>query len=119
MNKYRISYITTIYGVEPYIAKFAESFLGQTYDDIQFIFVNDGTKDASMDILHAIVDLVEAYGNMSRLDALNMYKVDGDIEAHGESLAAIDKGCLAAKEVEPLGIGAKHGRLVRYKSQDY
>ena len=56
MNKYRISYITTIYGVEPYIAKFAESFLGQTYDDIQFIFVNDGTKDASMDILHALIE---------------------------------------------------------------
>ena len=56
MNKYRISYITTIYGVEPYIAKFAESFLGQTYDDIQFIFVNDDTKDASMDILHALIE---------------------------------------------------------------
>lgn len=56
MNKYRISFITTIYGVEPYIAKFAESFLGQTYDDIQFIFVNDGTKDASMEILNAIIE---------------------------------------------------------------
>lgn len=56
MNKYRISYITTIYGVEPYIAKFAESFLGQTYDDIQYIFVNDGTKDGSMDILNQLIE---------------------------------------------------------------
>ena len=56
MNKYRISYITTIYGVEPYIAKFAETFLGQTYNDIQFIFVNDGTKDASMEILNSIIE---------------------------------------------------------------
>lgn len=56
MNRYRISYITTIYGVEPYIAKFAESFLGQTYSDIQFIFVNDGTKDASMETLNKLIE---------------------------------------------------------------
>ena len=56
MNKYRISLITTIYGVERYIAKFAESFLGQTYSDIQFIFVNDGTKDGSMEILNAMIE---------------------------------------------------------------
>lgn len=56
MNKYRISYITTIYGVERYIEKFAESFLSQTYLDMEFIFVNDGTKDASMDILNDLIE---------------------------------------------------------------
>ena len=36
------SIIAPIYGVEKYIVKCADSLLGQTYDDIQFIFVNDG-----------------------------------------------------------------------------
>lgn len=58
-NKYRLSLITTIYGVEPYIAKFAESFLGQTSimpGCVQFIFVNDGTKDRSMEILNRVIE---------------------------------------------------------------
>lgn len=55
-NRYKISLIAPIYGVEPYIRKFAESALGQTYDDIQFIFVNDGTKDRSMEILEQVIE---------------------------------------------------------------
>ena len=55
-NRYKISLIAPIYGVEPYIRQFAESALGQTYDDIQFVFVNDGTKDNSMAILNALIE---------------------------------------------------------------
>ena len=54
-NRYKISLIAPIYGVEPYIRQFAESALGQTYEDIQFVFVNDGTKDNSMAILDALI----------------------------------------------------------------
>lgn len=42
--------------MEPYIRTFAESVLGQTYDDIQFVFVNDGTKDRSMEILDELIE---------------------------------------------------------------
>ena len=56
MDRYRISLISPIYGVEKYIAKFAESVLSQTYQDIQFIFVNDGTKDRSMEILGELIE---------------------------------------------------------------
>ena len=56
MGKYKISLVVPIYGVEKYIRQFAESALGQTYDCIQFVFVNDGTKDRSMDILNEVID---------------------------------------------------------------
>ena len=39
-----ISLIVPIYGVEKYIAEFADSVLGQSYPYIQYVFVNDGTK---------------------------------------------------------------------------
>ena len=55
-NSHKISLIVPIYGVERYIAKFANSALGQTYPDIEFIFVNDGTPDRSMEILNAIIE---------------------------------------------------------------
>jgi glycosyltransferase involved in cell wall biosynthesis len=49
------SIIAPIYGVEKYIVKCADSLLGQTYDDIQFIFVNDGTKDDSIVLLEKLI----------------------------------------------------------------
>ena len=52
----RVSLIVPIYGVEPYIGKCADSVLSQTYPYIQFIFVNDGTRDRSMEILRERVD---------------------------------------------------------------
>lgn len=53
---YKLSLIVPIYGVERYIKQFAESALAQTYDDIQFVFVNDGTKDKSMEILEELIE---------------------------------------------------------------
>ena len=55
-NRYKISLIVPIYGVEPYIRQCAESVLAQTYEDIEFIFVNDGTKDRSMEILNELIE---------------------------------------------------------------
>lgn len=51
-----ISIIAPIYGVEKYIGRFAESVLNQSYPNIQFVFVNDGTKDSSIDILKSLLD---------------------------------------------------------------
>ena len=51
-----ISLVAPIYGVEKYIQKFADSALGQTYPFIQFVFVNDGTKDASIQVLNSVID---------------------------------------------------------------
>lgn len=57
-----ISLVAPIYGVERYIGRFADSVLSQSYPYIQFIFVNDGTKDASMQILDAIIE--ERYSHL-------------------------------------------------------
>ena len=55
-KKPTISVIAPIYGVEKYIVQFAESLLGQTYDNIQFIFVNDGSKDSSIELLEGLIN---------------------------------------------------------------
>lgn len=70
MSKYRVSLIAPVYGVEKYIAQFAESVLEQTYQNIQFIFVNDGTKDRSIEILNELIEV--KYSNLkSRILILN------------------------------------------------
>ena len=50
-DRVTISVVTPIFGVEKYIARYAESLLGQAYENLQFVFVNDGTKDESFNIL--------------------------------------------------------------------
>lgn len=57
MNKWpNISVVVPVYGAEQYIVKFAESLFSQSYPHLQFIFVNDGTKDRSIEVLRALID---------------------------------------------------------------
>ena len=52
----KVSIIVPIYKVERYIEQCAESVLGQTWPDIQFIFVDDGSPDASVKKLEVLID---------------------------------------------------------------
>lgn len=61
-DRVTISVVTPIFGVEKYIARYAESLLGQAYENLQFVFVNDGTKDESFNILKALIE--EKYSHL-------------------------------------------------------
>ena len=50
-----VSVIVPMYGVENYIARCAESLFAQTYPRIEFIFVDDGGKDRTVEILRGIL----------------------------------------------------------------
>lgn len=51
----KVSILVPIYGVEKFIKKCAVSLLEQTYEDIEYVFVNDCTKDRSIEILQEVV----------------------------------------------------------------
>ena len=51
-----VSVIVPIYNVEQYIGKCVRSLFGQTLRDVEYIFVNDGTPDGSMEILRKVLD---------------------------------------------------------------
>lgn len=55
MTNLSFSIVVPIYGVEKYIARCAETLFSQTYDNIQYVFVNDGTKDNSMAVLSEVM----------------------------------------------------------------
>lgn len=52
----KVSVIIPVYGVEKYIERCARSLFEQTLDDIEFIFVNDCTKDNSIKILERVIE---------------------------------------------------------------
>ena len=47
----KVSVIVPFYQVERYIGQCARSLLGQTYPNIEFLFVDDGSTDRSREIL--------------------------------------------------------------------
>lgn len=53
---YKVSILVPIYGVEKYIERCAISLFEQTYENIEYIFVNDCTKDKSIVILKEVIE---------------------------------------------------------------
>ena len=54
--KPKVSILVPVFNVSAYIEKCAESILNQTFKDIEYVFINDGTTDDSMDKLQTILD---------------------------------------------------------------
>lgn len=57
MNQPLVSVIMPIWGVEKYIRHSLDSILNQTYSNIEYILVNDCTKDSSMEIVQELLDI--------------------------------------------------------------
>lgn len=55
-NGYKVSVIVPVYGVEKYIERCARSLFEQTLDAIEYIFINDCTKDNSLVILNKVIE---------------------------------------------------------------
>lgn len=51
----KVSILVPIYGVEKYIERCVRSLFEQSFTDIEYIFVNDCTKDSSMVILNKLI----------------------------------------------------------------
>ena len=56
MNKPKVSICVPIYGVERYIQKCAISLFEQTYDYIEYIFIDDCSLDGSIKVLRRIIN---------------------------------------------------------------
>lgn len=51
-----ISVIIPVYGVEQYMERCARSLFGQTFQDIEFIFIDDCTPDRSMEVMQRVLE---------------------------------------------------------------
>lgn len=51
-----VSIITPIYNVKDFVTKCVESLMSQSFEDIEFIFVNDASTDGSIDIVRHITE---------------------------------------------------------------
>ena len=51
----KVSILVPVYGVEKYIGQCAETLFSQTYDDIEYVFVDDCTPDDSIQVLRQVL----------------------------------------------------------------
>ncbi len=50
----RVSVVTTVYNGEPYVDRAIPGILGQTFDDFEWILVDDGSEDRTPEILQEL-----------------------------------------------------------------
>jgi len=53
----KVSVLVPIYKVEPFVRKCAESLFSQSFDDVEFIFVDDASPDRSIQIVREVAAL--------------------------------------------------------------
>lgn len=86
----RVTVLMSVYNGAPYLRESIDSILRQSYQDVQFVIVNDGSRDASGDILASYRDprlLVITQTNQGLAAGLNR----GLREAVGEFIARQDQ----------------------------
>lgn len=52
-----VSIITPCYNGEKYLSHFLDSIINQTYPNIEFVFINDGSIDGTEDVFNSYIDL--------------------------------------------------------------
>jgi glycosyltransferase involved in cell wall biosynthesis len=86
----KVSIVTTAYNGEKYLEKFIASMLSQTFDDFEFIIVDDGSTDSTFHMLQQIKDprvRIFKQNNQGQGNAL----ITGIKYAQGELIARIDQ----------------------------
>jgi len=98
MNCPLISILIPVYQVEPYIERCARSVFEQTYDNLEYIFVDDASPDNSLGILERIIDEYH-----ERKDQIRIIR-----HPHNKGLAA----------ARNTAVGSCHGRFVFHVDSD-
>lgn len=79
-----ISIIVTIYNVEKYVVKCISSILNQTYENIEIIIVNDGSRDNSLRLIR------ENFGSNRKIKIIDRSENKGLLYSRCEGLKAAD-----------------------------
>ncbi len=87
----KISVVMSVYNGEKYLAEAIESILNQTYTNFEFIIVNDGSKDGSLEMIQKYMKKDERIVFIDRENKGLPYSLNEGISiAKGEYIARMD-----------------------------
>ena len=86
----KVTVIIPVYGVEKYISRCARSLFEQTLDDIEYIFVDDCTKDNSIGVLQEVLEQYPQRREQTRIVKLLVNSGQAAARKYGMQLATGD-----------------------------
>ncbi len=84
-----VSILVPVYNVEPYIERCARSLFEQTYNNLEYIFVDDCTPDKSM---HILEEVIRDYPHRSEQIRIIQHKYNKGLAATRNTLVENAKG---------------------------
>jgi glycosyltransferase involved in cell wall biosynthesis len=92
----KVSVVMSVYNGEKYLRSSIESILRQTYSDLEFIIINDGSTDTGLDIINEYAKKDERIKLISRENIGLVYSLNEGIKkAQGEYIARMDADDIA------------------------
>ena len=95
MNTPKITVLMPVYNGEPYLKEAIESILNQTFQDFEFLIINDGSTDKSLEVIRSFNDarikIIENPQNLGLIATLNI----GIKNSTGEYIARMDQDDIA------------------------
>lgn len=83
----KVSVIIAVYGAERYIERCAVSLFEQSLDDIEYIFINDCTKDRSIEVLESVVERYPHRREQIRIENMPVNSGQAAVRRRGIELA--------------------------------
>ena len=116
-----VTVLTTIYNGRAYLNESIESVLNQTYDDFEFLIIDDSSTDNSVEIVNSYQDprirLVKNEKNIGQTASMNI----GLGLAQGKYIARLDQDdvCLTKRLKEQVGFMKENPSVTIISSWEY
>ena len=102
----KISVIMSVYNGEKYLREAIESILNQTFTDFEFIIVNDGSTDNSLEIIKSYND--------ERIKIINNEKNIGLTKSLNKALAQARGEYIARQDADDISLPSRFEEQIKY-----
>src|SRR4051794_4532921 len=110
MSTPAVSIVMPVYNGAAYVAEAVRSILGQTFEDFEFIIVDDGSTDRTPRILHE-------YERMDRRVRVISRPNTGIVGALNDGVAAAEAPLIARMDADDVSTPQRLHRQVEYLSE--
>ncbi|QOP41458.1 glycosyltransferase family 2 protein [Sulfurimonas marina] len=106
MTQFTISVIMPVYNAEKYLDEAIQSILSQTYRDFEFIVINDGSTDKSLEI-------IEKYKNQDERIVLISRENKGLVESLNEGIKKAKGKYLARMDADDISLPQRFEKQIQ------
>ncbi|URZ06306.1 glycosyltransferase [Clostridium felsineum] len=111
-NQCELSVVMPVYNSEKYLSESIESILKQTYSEFEFIIVNDGSTDKSLDIINDYVS------KDNRIKLISRTENKGMVYSLNEGLTIAKGKYLARMDADDISLEKRFEKQINYMKKN-